>query len=166
MNMSLIGDLSAVATMILFLFYFVGRVVTIISIRKIWRDKVVVDLLDYSQYEIIDEVGFDLEEDIHGVIISKEGIRDLKVFEVVPNSDGLMTKKGRLIYSNQFINIDQSIAIRCCTGDLFPTLIIEYVSFDYMKVKIEWRDNLKSGVLSELVVPKHTVKSFLYYLLK
>ena len=33
-----------------------------------------------------------------------------------------------------------------------------------MRVEIEWRDNLKNGVFMENAIPKHTWKSFLYFL--
>ena len=48
----------------------------------------------------------------------------------------------------------------------FKPIIIEYETIEYMKVKLEWIDNMKNGVYSELVTPKNTLKSVLYKLLK
>ena len=45
-------------------------------------------------------------------------------------------------------------------------MIIEYDTMEYMRVELEWIDNKKNGVYSELVVPKNTVKSVVYRLLK
>ena len=158
---------SSIATLILFVFYFIGRIITIISVKRVWKDKVIIDALDYEKYEIIDDVGVDEKTDRrYGILLSKEGIRDLKVYAVTCDENNLLTKKGNLLYINPFINIDQAIAFCVETGDLFPTLIIEYTTFDYMKVRIEWRDNLKSGVFGEFIHPKHTLKSFCYYLFR
>lgn len=158
---------SSVATLILFVFYFIGRMITIFSVKQVWRDKVVIGIPDESEYEIVDTVDVqDNTNTLYGVLISREGIRDLKVYEVICNEEGLPIQKGQKLFSKDFLNIDQAIGFYVETGDLFPTLIIEYKTFDYMKVRLEWRDNLKSGVFSEFIQPKHTIKSFCYYLFR
>ena len=158
---------SSIATLILFIFYFVGRVITIISVKRIWKDKVITGVRDYREYEVIDDIVVDENSnERYGILLSKEGIRDLKVYDVVCDRDNLLIKKGKEVYTNSFINIDHAIAFCVETGELFPRLIIEYTTFDYMKVRIEWRDNLKSGVFGEFVKPKHTLKSFCYYLFR
>lgn len=163
-----ISLISSVATLILFVFYFSGRIITILTVNRIWKDKVIIGEHDYSQYEIVDNVylGESLETTIYGILLSREGMRDITVYAVKTDKNGLLTQKGEQIYRKDFLNIDEAIAICTMTGDMFPSLIIEYTSFDYMKICLEWRDNNKNGVFSELVSPKHTVKSFLYYLLR
>ncbi|MPM46234.1 hypothetical protein SDC9_92932 [bioreactor metagenome] len=159
---------SSIATLLLFCIYFIGRIITILSVKKIWRDKVILGINDYSQYEIVDIVGDEVsaEPRIVGILLSREGMRNVTVYSVVADTDGLLTQKGKTIYTNEFLNIDQAIAFSIETGDLFPSLFIEYTSLDYMKIRMEWRDNLKNGVYSELVWPAHTVRSFLYYLFR
>ncbi|NBI64964.1 hypothetical protein D3Z38_18460 [Clostridiales bacterium] len=93
-------------------------------------------------------------------------MRNITVYTVKAAENGLLTKKGEQVYTKDFLNVDQAIAINVVTGDLFPSLMIEYTSFDYMKICLQWRDNNKNGVYSEFVQPKHTIKSFLYYLLR
>ena len=51
-----ISFLSSVATLILFVFYFIGRIITILSTKRIWKDKVIIGNSDYSEYEVIDDV--------------------------------------------------------------------------------------------------------------
>lgn len=161
----LLGDLASMATLILFLIYFLGRIITIFAVKQLWKDKVVINAEEYTNYDIIDEVPEDQwEEPIYRLLVSREGIRNLKVFGVKPDRDGIPCKKGDLIYERSFLNIEQAIAFHVMTGDLFPTLFIEYDGLDFTHVTIEWRDNLKNGVFSELVMPKHTIKSVLYYL--
>lgn len=166
--MACVSLAASIATLILFLLYFVGRIITVFAVKNIWKDKVVLNETSYSQYDIVDEVcspdGYD--SPIYGLLVSKEGIRNLKVFSVDDDENGLPCKKGKLFYSRSFLNLEQAIAIKVMTGDLFPTLFIEYDSIDYTHICIEWRDNLNNGVFSEMVVPKHTLKSIFYYLCK
>lgn len=158
---------SSITTLILFVFYFVGRIITIISVKRIWKDKVILGVSDYQNYEVIDDVVVDKSmQQRYGILLSKEGIRNLRIYSVVPDRRGLSTQKGKRVYKNPFVNIDHAVAICMETGDLYPTLIIEYTTFDYMKVRLEWRDNLKSGVFGEFVKPKHTLRSFCYYLFR
>lgn len=162
----MLGDIASFATLFLFLIYFIGRIVTIFSFKQLWKDKIMVNSEEYSSYDIVDEVAYQeqWEEPIWGILISEEGIRNLKVFDVKADKGGISHLKGNLIYERSFLNIGQAIAFRVMTGDSYPTLFIEYDRLDFTRVKIEWRDNLKNGVFSELVRPKHTIKSILYYL--
>lgn len=164
----IIGLYSSVATLILFVFYFVGRIFTIFTVKRLWKDKVLFSIDANKEFQIVDFVSASEKTDyaVRSVLISKEGIRNLKIFTVEADKNGLLTQKGKMIYKRGFLNIDEAIEINSEIGDLFPTLIIEYEAFDYMKVKLEWRDNLKNGVFSEMVIPKHTLRSFLYYLLR
>lgn len=155
---------SSVATLILFVFYFTGRILTIISVKRIWRDKIIINTHNCKKYDIVDTVVVGEEaNERYGILLSKEGIRDLKVYNVVCNKDNLPTQKGSLLLDKPFVNVDHAVAFHVEPGELFPTLIIEYLTFDYMKVRIEWRDNLKTGVFSEFIQPKHTLRSFCYY---
>ena len=162
-----ISFLSSVATLILFVFYFIGRIITILSTKRIWKDKVIIGNSDYSEYEVIDDVVLGEHDGTrYGILISKEGIRNLKVYSIDYDVKKLKMQKRKQLYFNPFINIDQAVAFEVETGELFFTLMIEYTTFDYMKVVLEWRDNLKSGVFGEFVRPRHTIKSFCYYLFR
>lgn len=168
-TIEMISLFASIATLVLFLFYFIGRIITIFAVKKIWKDKVVLGVFNLDEYNIVDEVVDDgrfQTECVFGVLLSKEGIRNLNVYKVVPDENRLNTKKGDLLYSRDFLNIDEAIGFRVDTGDLYPTLLIEYESFDYMKIRLWWADNNKNGVFSEMVYPKHTIKSFMYYLLR
>ena len=164
----MLGDIASFATLFYFLFILlvIGRIVTIFSFKQLWKDRIMVNLEEYSSYDIVDEIVYreQWEEPIYGILLSKEGIRNLKVFDVKADKGGISHLKGNLIYKWPFLNIGQAIAFRVMTGDLYPTLFIEYDRLDFTHIKIEWRDNLKNGVYSELVTPKHTIKSVLYYL--
>ena len=117
---------------------------------------------DYAGYDIVDMIPPN-GTDRFGLLLSKEGIRAIKVFEVTEKGS-LPIKKGNVIYRKKYLDIDQAIAFCCETGELYPRLFIEYIAYDYMKVKFAWQDNLKSGVFSENVRKHHTIRSILYYM--
>lgn len=162
---SIITDLATYATLILFLFYFVGRIITICVVKRLWHDKVVFSEIDGDKYGVIDEVG-ECDPSFCAYLVSAEGIRNIKIYTTDLSNIATGVRKGEIIYRRDFMNIDQAIKININTGDLFPTLIIEYETMDFMKVSLEWRDNLKNGVFSEMVVPKNTLRSVLYKLLR
>lgn len=164
----LLSTIASVATLVLFIFYFIGRGITIFAVKKLWKDKVIMRENINESFGVVDEVpgdrGFD--EEPYGFLVSKEGIRFLKVYsmEIIEREPYEIRKD--LIFQHEFLNINEAIAIYTMPGEIFATLIFEYYTFDYMKVEFGWRDNLKNGGFSELVQPKHTVKSFLYYMLR
>ena len=165
---------ASIATLVLFVFYFIGRIITITATKRLWKDKVLIlDDSERAPYNLVDEIYKEersenewLNENRYGVIVSKEGIRNLKIYDVKTGIDPTDIKKGELVYQKDFLNIDEAVAFYVPPGELFPRLFIEYLSFDFMKIELEWRDNLKSGVYSEFVRPKHTFRSFCYYLFR
>jgi len=168
----MLENISSIATLTLFVIYFVGRIITIVSTRRIWKDRVefvygTMDTLDnYTRQNCVDQIYVDEFQKtlLYGVLTSVEGIRNISVYTAELDSNDVSVHKGRRIYHRDLLNPNQSLVFHVETGELRPTLFIEYTSFDYMKIEFGWQDNLKSGVFSECVEPKHTIKSFLYYL--
>lgn len=158
--------IASITTLILFALYITGRIITILNVKHLWKDKIIfIKSKDYSKYDIVEDFSLSPQEEAeyYGLLISKEGICNLKIYAPALDQDGIPSRKGDLIFKYPFLNIDQAIAISTMTGDLFPSLYLEYDRMDYMHVVIEWRDNLKNGVFSEIPVSKHTWKSFFYY---
>lgn len=166
---NIITNLATWATLILFLFYFVGRIITICVVKRLWHDKVVFSEINRDEYGIVDEIGDDTCEcnvPFCAYLVSVEGMRNIKIYTSDLNNIEMGVRKDKLIYQRDFMNIDQAIKININTGDIFPTLFIEYETMDFMKVSLDWQDNLKSGVFSEMVVPQNTLRSVLYKLLR
>ena len=164
-----IADLATWATLILFLFYFIGRIITICTVKRLWRDKVVFSETPGDGYGVVDEVGERPREGDLGFcayLVSVEGMRNIRIYDTDRNDIETGAHKDKLVYQRDFLNIDQAIKIDIETGELFPTLFIEYETMDFMHVSLEWQDNLKNGVFSEMVVPQNTIRSVLYQLLK
>lgn len=165
--MDILNNCAGIATLVLFIIYFIGRIITILSVRNIWKDKIVYQRGDSISdiNNIVDEIGDVDNPNVYGAyLISQEGIRNLKVYEV--EQQKTLYKKGKEIYSKDFLNINETINICYDIGEVIPPIIVEYLTTDYMKVTIEWVMNGKSGVASEMIHPKHTWKSFLYFLFR
>ena len=169
-----LATIASVATLILFVFYIVGRIITIMVTDHIWKDKIVT-LKDTqeSPYDIVDEIyeNYPPFETSYGInqyslLVSKEGIRNLKVFQAEMADNSLGAKRGKQIFHRVFLNIDQAIAIYVPLGEVVPYLFIEYTTYDYMRVQIAWIDNLKNGIFTEHIQPKHTIRSVIYQFLK
>lgn len=162
-------DLATFATLILFLFYFIGRIITICTVKKLWRDKVILSKTLSNEYGVVDEVDSDVcEYDFHfcGYLVSIEGMRNIKIYTTDLSNIEKTIHRGELIYQRDFLNINEALKINIETGELFPTLFIEYETMDFMRVSLSWQDNLKNGVFSEMVIPQNTFRSVLYKLLK
>lgn len=164
----MLSDIASIATLILFLFYLIGRCITILTVNHLWKDKVIIGNCEDTNYGAIEEIrDYNNKNDQpYGYLVSKQGIRDLKVYSAEFIEDSFGTRKGSLLLQVDFLNIDEAVAFYVMPGDLYPTLFVEYTTLDYMKVSLEWKVNLKSGVFSEFVRPKHTIKSFFYYFLR
>ncbi len=172
----MLATIASIFTIILFGVYIIGRLIAIWNTDHIWKDKILI--LDNTtpapeEYGLVDEVYVEYppyEDDegryTYGLLVSKEGIRNLKVFKAEDVDNCADRKKGKQIYSRDFLNVDQSIAIYVPLGEVVPNLFIEYTTYDYMKVEIPWIDNLKNGVFTEYVQPRPTWRSVMYQFFK
>ena len=56
---NILSDLASWATLILFFFYFIGRIITICTVKKLWKDKVIFTDELNNQYGVVDEIDVD-----------------------------------------------------------------------------------------------------------
>ena len=171
----MVGIISSIATLILFVIYFIGRIITIKMEKHIYYDKITFEAPEdvYGKYDIIDEINTvnnsEGEATYQTVVVltSLQGIRDITVYELA--YDNMMNEQKehkKVIASQDFLNIGQSYAIRTIIPEIFPNYRIEYRTQDKRKVTFNITDNLKNGVLSEMVEIRHTLCSYIYYLFR
>ena len=169
--LNIISLIASIATLILFIIYFIGRYWTIKATRWVCEEKITVlhENNEINEYNIVD--GFDLsyshKELVPSTIIltSVQGIYDFKIYECEYDLVKGITSK-EVIHSVDFVNIGNSIEIIAYLPDDRPEYLIEFTTNDYRKVTKELVDNLKSGVISEFYTAEHTRKSIFYYLFK
>ena len=159
---------ASIATLALFVFYFAGRIITIYRFQRLETNEIhiVSADTDIKDFDIVEN--FYLGDDFTYTIVIKSitGVRSLTVYKIVYDSE--MNQIGREATANTipFINIGHAVSISLNLPEILPCYELEYRTMDYKKVTLQLVDNLKSGIISEGIVAKHTFKSVLYNLLK
>lgn len=168
----MLGNVASVATLVLFIIYFVGRFITVLNERSVCYD-----IISYVQGDVCNNFDIictlDVEKDDTSnnittvVLTSKQGISKIKIYKLFYDEkyNEIKSKKSE-VASCDFLNIGQSYAIKTHIPELIPHYRIEYITHDFRKIELDIRDNLKNGVVSEMIRPKHTIKSVLYYLFR
>lgn len=163
----MIADLASIATLILFVFYFIGRIITIFNNEKIYTDLITIESKDFydDRMQIVEE--WKLEEDYYNKVFltTTEGIRDIRLFEYRYDSE--MNEIGKtLIKEKKFLNVGHTIEIQTTIPEIRAKYKLVYTTQDFKQVTYVMLGNMKNGVTSELVKPLHTTKSVMYYLFR
>lgn len=171
----MLGDISAIATLILFIIYFLGRTITILMERSICYDEIVyVPVEEQNNYDIVDEVcATDHDTSMSSInsemviLTSRQGIHNIKVFKIGYDKDfNELPSATKKIAECKFLNIGQSYAIVTYVPECIPNYRITYRTQDFKKVTLNILENRKNGIVSEMISPKHTVWSIFYYLFR
>lgn len=160
-----ISFFSSVFTLLLFLFYLIGRYLLVRKVETFITESIDVTYTfdaENQKNNIVDviELGENLSETVY--LSSIEPIRYIKFYEY----DFEGNRKGKFI--DEYVNLrnEQVLEVRTYLPDGIPNYILEYQRFDYVKGKLLLSENGKNGLLVENLELKHTVKSLLYYLVK
>lgn len=169
MDWSLVSNAASVATLILFIIYFIGRAITVHQERALYFDKLDIRRAQDRKYNSDDDAveEWTLEENPYNVftLTSAQGIWNLKVYQYELDKEWNIIGEKK-IRDYPFLNVGQSIAFYLTLPEIMPKYRVEYITVDFKKVQFELRDNMKNGVLSEIATPKHTVKSVMYYMFR
>lgn len=152
----------------MFFIYFIGRIITIIRLQGLETNEIHIGPAGthWGVDEIVEYFCIDDNPTYTILIKSKTGIRSLKIYKIIYDSN--MNRIGRKVtgHSLSFLNVGHAITISLALPEILPWYEVEYCTMDYKKVKIELVDNLKSGIITEGLKAKHTFKSVIYNLLK
>ena len=121
---------------------------------------------DIEKYSIVETFEADEGASNSFILTSKDGIYNLTLYRLQWDYNNGRIKKRERITTYPFLNVGHSVEVRLIIPEVFITYEIKYYTPDYRKVKIPLAENLKSGVESEFVKPKHTCRSILYHLFK
>ncbi len=167
-----LSDIASVATLILFIFYFLGRAWTITKEKILMRES-----FDLENTKFDDEFTEDRENyyDIDGTgeIISITSEIPILWLEVVPikyNEDWVDITPKRatpIVDLKGPIKSNCPIFLRMDIPEGFPAYKIRFCRFDYMVVSFDIGYNGRFGGMAPWNYKiSHTVRSYLYYLLK
>lgn len=165
----MLSDIASITTLILFVLYFIGRFIAIIRNRSIFPDKIIMESIDFNQGEFDIVETFEMEENPQNIFVltSEQGIYHVSVYQILyDNKLNRIGRKKLEKFKWKFLNKGQSLCFCITSPELLTTYEVEYFTPDYRKVTIDLWDNPKNGVMSESAVPKNTIKSILYYLVK
>lgn len=172
LNWELIGQLSSLITLFLFVIYIIGRLWTINIKRK----------LNYEHFKMlnVDEENkicnfidpnklCDLGEDELNIFSSDLHINKFKIYEIEYINGRyekwvLKSKVPRYIYKN--LNANESLYIKMNTPCGGPSkYLIEYIRYDYVKVSyIPSYNGFSEDVSKYKFKSKMTLRGYLYYL--
>lgn len=160
-----ISFFSSVVTLMLFLFYLIGRYLLVRKVETFITESIDVVYTSNAENQknnIVDviELGEDHSETVY--LSSIEPMRYIKFYEYDFDKD----RRGKFIAEYLNLKNEQVLEVRTYLPEGIPNYILEYQRFDYVKGKLSLGENGKNGLLLENLELKHTAKSLLYYLVK
>ena len=166
---SLIGLISSLITVVLFISYIVGKIFLIKQMEVTLFEKF--DLKYHQEtesdiyngnYEIVERLNIGEYNNEVIYITPSQPLRYLNIYEF----DTVKLKKEELIETIGPIANGHTVQINTYLNCGMPSFTIEFQRFDFVKGALDLSENGKTGVVSQNLVLNHTIKSYLYYLVK
>ena len=145
----MLGDIASIATLILFVIYFIGRVISIIIERNI-------------KFESIDI--YCSEKDI--ITPQTKSYNWIAIYKCKYDEKKNQLVKTKQLYKTNRIYNDTSFRVDTIISCAIPQYVLEFERSDYMKGKLYLQHNGKNGIEEEMLEFKHTLRSIIYYLFK
>lgn len=163
-----LGDIGSIATLILFVIYFIGRIMTIFIVKKLYYDEIDLITIDTNRdnYNIVSTYTLTENAETSFIITSRQGIFDLKIYKYLYDDEVFEQKGVEHIYTHEFLNINESIELETFVSETISLFKVEYLTSDYKKVSFDIIDYTQAGIITQFVEPKLTLRSFLYYLFR
>lgn len=167
--LTLIGLISSLITVALFISYIVGKIFLIKQMELTLFEKF--DLkyhletesdIQYGNYEIVESLNIGEYNNEAIYITPSQPLRYLSIYEF----DAVKLKKGELIETIGPIANGHTVQLNTYLNCGMPSFTIEFQRFDFVKGTLDLAENGKTGVVSQNLVLNHTIKSYLYYLVK
>ncbi|HAT4166096.1 TPA: hypothetical protein ACOTHO_002425 [Clostridium perfringens] len=165
--MGLVSYLSSVATLILFILYFIGRIWVINRNKKLLLENFELEYLENDDLERKNQYNLGGSELI--TISSTQGINWLKIYRVKFDSKKnkmVIVDKNPVIY-HKFLNVNEKLYIKDNIPCGIPMYRIEYERLDYIQGEFDISlDGKYGGLFMDDFKSKLTIKSYLYYICK
>ena len=165
----MLGDIASLATLILFIIYFIGRIISICIEKKISYEKIDLYFSEKDlpkELKIVDEFKCDCSDDILIITPREKAYNWLKIYKCIYDEKRNKLKKTKLLYKMNKIYNDTSVRIDAIVSCCIPSYILEFKRSDFMKGIFKLQYNGKNGVEEEILEWKHTFGSIIYYLFR
>ncbi len=162
---SLIGLISSITTLLVFLMYIVGKIYAIKKAEMFLAESFFVrydnDKLDIN---ITKEIHLDKDIEAYETIylVPNEPIRDISFYTYDWEND----KEGTFIESLGSLKTGEALCIYTHLPCGIPNYIIKYERFDYVKGKLVLAEDGRGLTNFRTPEIKHTMKSYFYHLIK
>lgn len=163
--MQTIGNISAFATLISFIIYFIGKFIRIKMSKKLRYENIEVYYnTQKNDLKIVDEyyIGTSNSEII--LVSSEVPLNWIKIYEFEYDDKKNKFIKGKLTEKHGFLRAGHAIQINTYLSCGVPAYILEFEQYDYLVGSFHFAENGKNGILEECVTMSHTFRSYLYYI--
>lgn len=165
----MLGNIASIATLILFVIYFIGRIISLIIEKKVLYENINIYINEEdipNNFKIIDEYRCKFREEILIITPHEKSYNWLTIYECKYNEKTNKLEKIKELEKFERIMNDTSIRIDTILTCGIPLYIIEFERSDYIKGNLVLQSNGKNGVQEEMVDLHHTWKSVIYYLFR
>ena len=155
---------ASIATLILFIIYFIGRFWSIIQSKNEIEE--VLSREDSEEFKIVDEFNIGINNCENIFLTAQKTLLSVKVFECSFNSKTGKIKKGKLYCDCGRLRNNLTFKFNSYLVEGIPQYMIEYQSNDFTMGWLLFAENGKNGIVDELIYKKHTAKSVLFALFR
>lgn len=167
-----LGDIASVATLVLFVFYFLGRFWSITKEKVCIRESFGLETVGFDDVPAEDRENY---YDINGggeivSITSEVPILWMKIIPIQYDEnwvDITPKKAAPVVEQREPIKSNCPVYLRTNIPEAFPAYKVRFCRYDYMIVSFDIGYNGRHGGMAPVNYRiSHTLKSYLYYLLK
>jgi hypothetical protein len=162
---SIIGLVSSITTLLVFLMYIVGKLYAIKKTELFLAESFFVRYnKETSDINIAKEIKLDKDIESHETVylVPNEPIRDISFYTYDWEND----KEGTFIESVGSLKTGEALCIYTHLPCGIPNYIIKYERFDYVKGSLVLSEDGRGLTNFRMPELKHTMKSYLYHLVK
>lgn len=165
----MLGNIASIATLILFVIYFIGRIISLIIEKKVIYEKIDIYIKEEDipkDLKISDEYRCEHEGEILIITPYEKSYNWLAIYECKYNEKNKNFKKVKELKKFEKIMNNTSIRIDTVITCGIPLYIIEFERSDFIKGILILQSNGKNGIQEEMLTFHHTWKSVIYYLFR
>lgn len=165
----MIGNIASIATLILFIIYFIGRIMSLIIEKKMVFERVDTYFREEDiphNLKIVDEYRCECADEILIITPHEKSYKWLAIYECKFNEKTNKLEKGKELERFKNILNDTSVRIDTIISCGIPSYMIEFERTDFTRGILALYCNNKNGVQEELIESHHTWKSVIYYLFR
>ncbi len=165
----MLGNIASIATLILFVIYFIGRIISLIIEKKVIYEKIDIYIEEEDipkDLKISDEYRCEHEEEILIITPYEKSYNWLAIYECKYNEKTNNLEKVKELERFEKIMNNTSLRIDTILTCGIPLYMIEFERSDFIKGTLVLQSNGKNGIQEEMLKFHHTWKSVIYYLFK